>query len=141
MCSSCFRAKMSAAQLSVQDHVAKPEVGRCAHQAAQDSAPQALAAAAPAAPAQPSDSAAEPAAQSADTAAGAPGEGPKKKNRCFVCKKKVGLLGFECKCGRLLCSNHRTAEEHECDYDYRTEGKKRLADANPVIAFSKIDAL
>lgn len=74
------------------------------------------------------------------TAAAAP-EQPKKKNRCSVCKKKVGLLGFECKCGRLLCASHRTAEEHSCEHDYRTEGKKRLAEANPLVAFSKIDSI
>ena len=94
----------------------------------------------------PAADAAGPAPQAVNTAsavatADAASEQPKKKNRCAMCKKKVGLLGFECKCGKLLCSNHRTAEEHECDYDYRTEGKKRLAEANPVIAFSKIDAL
>lgn len=71
----------------------------------------------------------------------APSEPPKKKNRCFVCKKKVGLLGFECKCGRLLCTSHRQAEEHDCDFDYRAEGKKRLADANPLVAFSKVDGI
>lgn len=71
---------------------------------------------------------------------GAPGpDRPKKKNRCAVCSKKVGLMGFECKCGRLLCTAHRQAEEHSCEYDYRAEGKKRLEAANPVVAFSKVN--
>jgi hypothetical protein len=78
------------------------------------------------------DAAAEP------SSAASP-EPTKKKNRCFVCKKSVGLLGFECKCGRLLCTSHRQAEEHQCEFDYRAEGKKRLADANPLVAFSKVN--
>lgn len=62
----------------------------------------------------------------------------KKKNRCYTCKKKVGLLGFECKCGRLLCASHRQAEEHDCCYDYRAEGKKAIEVANPRVQFAKI---
>ena len=31
----------------------------------------------------------------------------KKKNRCFVCKKKLGLTGFTCRCDRLFCAVHR----------------------------------
>ncbi|KAK3439150.1 LOW QUALITY PROTEIN: hypothetical protein EUGRSUZ_C03793 [Eucalyptus grandis] len=31
----------------------------------------------------------------------------KKKNRCTLCNKHVGLLGFECGCGDLFCRAHR----------------------------------
>jgi AN1-type zinc finger protein 5/6 len=108
--------------------ITAPEVdARPAHDAAREPEPEAHA---------PSS------AQPADAASATPASpDPKKKNRCTVCKKKVGLLGFECKCGKLLCTSHRQAEEHQCDYDYRTEGKKRLADANPLVAFSKIDSI
>jgi hypothetical protein len=87
-----------------------------------------------------SPSVAQPAATSADGVAQAP-ERPKKKNRCAVCRQNVGLLGFECKCGRLLCTAHRQAEEHSCDYDYRTEGKKRLEAANPLVTFPKLGSI
>ena len=30
----------------------------------------------------------------------------KKKLRCAMCNKKLGLLGFECKCGKMYCSTH-----------------------------------
>ena len=46
-------------------------------------------------------------------------EGKKKKNRCFVCKKKVGLTGFTCRCGGLFCSIHRYSDKHECGFDYK----------------------
>ena len=29
-----------------------------------------------------------------------------KKNRCNTCNKKVGLTGFECKCGEVYCGSH-----------------------------------
>jgi predicted nucleic acid binding AN1-type Zn finger protein len=35
--------------------------------------------------------------------------------KCDQCRKKVGLLGFECKCGKTLCATHRYPEAHGCD--------------------------
>ena len=38
-------------------------------------------------------------------------EAPAKKaasTRCMTCKKKVGLLGFHCRCGGTFCSLHRS---------------------------------
>ena len=46
----------------------------------------------------------------------------KKKNRCLVCNKKVGLLGFSCKCEGLYCAVHRHAEQHNCSYDFKKRG-------------------
>ncbi|OEL34234.1 hypothetical protein BAE44_0004747 [Dichanthelium oligosanthes] len=31
-------------------------------------------------------------------------------NRCASCRKKVGLLGFACRCGGTFCSVHRYTE-------------------------------
>ena len=37
----------------------------------------------------------------------------KKINRCFNCRKKVGLLGFDCShCDKYYCSSHRIPENH-----------------------------
>ena len=46
-------------------------------------------------------------------------DGKKKKNRCGVCKKKVGLTGFTCRCGGLFCSIHRYSDKHDCKFDYK----------------------
>jgi hypothetical protein len=57
----------------------------------------------------------------------------KKAARCTHadCRVKLGLLGFDCKCGAKYCSKHRYPEAHDCDYDYREAGtdllKKQLA--------------
>merc|ERR1712218_298293 len=45
--------------------------------------------------------------------------GKKKKNRCFSCKKKVGLTGFTCRCGGLFCSINRYSDKHDCSFDYK----------------------
>lgn len=44
---------------------------------------------------------------------------PRRPNRCAACPKKVGLLGFTCRCGGTFCSVHRHADSHAYDFDYR----------------------
>jgi predicted nucleic acid binding AN1-type Zn finger protein len=58
---------------------------------------------------------------------------------CFVCKKKLGLLGFKCKCGdNQFCAQHRVPELHNCSFDFKQEQRERLAKQNPVITSDKI---
>jgi predicted nucleic acid binding AN1-type Zn finger protein len=35
-------------------------------------------------------------------------------SRCVICQKKVGILGFECKCQETFCEKHRMMESHQC---------------------------
>jgi hypothetical protein len=59
--------------------------------------------------------------------------------KCKVCNKKVGLLGFRCKCGDdQYCSYHMMPELHNCKYDYKKEQRERLIKQNPVIISEKI---
>jgi hypothetical protein len=48
------------------------------------------------------------------------------------CKKKLGLLEYKCKCGKILCISHLHAEEHGCTFDYKTEGQAQLKKQNDV---------
>jgi len=66
------------------------------------------------------------------------GDGKKKKNRCFVCKKKVGLTGFTCRCGGLFCSIHRYTDKHECTFDYKAMGAEEISKSNPVVVAQKV---
>jgi hypothetical protein len=52
------------------------------------------------------------------------------------CRKKLGLYGFDCKCGKQFCGQHRAAEIHMCTFDYKNEGKKELLKymSSPVLA-------
>lgn len=65
-------------------------------------------------------------------------EKPKKRNRCFTCKKKVGLTGFDCRCGGVYCGLHRYSNEHDCTFNYKADGQAQLASANPVVIGEKI---
>ncbi|XP_022141121.1 zinc finger A20 and AN1 domain-containing stress-associated protein 5-like [Momordica charantia] len=58
--------------------------------------------------------------------AGSSNPAPKTKNRCTICKKKVGLLGFNCRCGGLFCGRHRHPEEHSCGVDRKAIGREIL---------------
>ena len=46
---------------------------------------------------------------------------------------KVGLLGFECRCGYVYCSRHRHASDHSCAFDYATFDKANLAKNNAKV--------
>ncbi|KAK6127372.1 hypothetical protein DH2020_013918 [Rehmannia glutinosa] len=65
-------------------------------------------------------------------------EGP---SRCTTCRKRVGLTGFNCKCGNLFCSVHRYSDKHECPFDYRTAGRDAIAKANPIVKADKLDKI
>ena len=65
----------------------------------------------------------------------------KKKNRCLNCKKKVGLMGFDCRCGGLFCAIHRYSDKHECTFDYKEFGAKQIKNNNPVIVASKVEKI
>ncbi|OVA12257.1 zinc finger protein [Macleaya cordata] len=65
-------------------------------------------------------------------------EGP---NRCSSCKKRVGLTGFNCRCGNLFCAVHRYSDKHGCPFDYRTAARDAIAKANPVVKAEKLDKI
>lgn len=62
-------------------------------------------------------------------------------SRCAACRKRVGLTGFNCKCGNLFCSAHRYSDKHECAFDYRGAGRDAIAKANPVVKAEKLDKI
>merc|ERR1712241_563984 len=65
----------------------------------------------------------------------------KKENRCALCKKKVGLTGFTCRCGGLFCGIHRYSDKHDCNFDYKAMRKKKISKSNPVIVAQKINKI
>jgi len=78
-----------------------------------------------------------------EAASVAPAEEPQKAvqtntSRCWSCNKKIGLLGFKCKCEYFFCSEHRYSDKHECSFDYKAQGKQLLTQANPTISPAKL---
>ncbi|CAO2197836.1 unnamed protein product [Urochloa humidicola] len=64
-------------------------------------------------------------------------KGNDKSGRCAACGRKVGLMGFECRCGGVFCGAHRYSDRHGCGYDYRGAGRDAIARANPVVRADK----
>ena len=96
--------------------------------------PSAPPAAAPAAP-----TAAAAAAPMEVDAPPAPAPAAKAKpGRCGVCNRKLGLINFACRCEGHYCSAHRLPNDHHCSYDYKTEGRRQLAEENPKVTSHKL---
>ncbi|XP_012672725.1 AN1-type zinc finger protein 6 [Clupea harengus] len=64
-----------------------------------------------------------------------------KKNRCFTCRKKVGLTGFGCRCGNVFCGIHRYSDIHNCTFDYKADAAEKIRKENPVIVGEKIQKI
>ncbi|XP_010277601.1 PREDICTED: zinc finger A20 and AN1 domain-containing stress-associated protein 1-like [Nelumbo nucifera] len=60
-------------------------------------------------------------------------------NRCVSCRKRVGLLGFTCRCGSTFCSIHRYPEKHQCGFDFKTTGRIAISETSPTIKADKLD--
>jgi len=60
-------------------------------------------------------------------------------SKCWVCKRKVGLLGFKCKCDFVFCSHHRYADQHTCLFDWKAQNKTKIAAQNPQVVAAKIE--
>ena len=67
----------------------------------------------------------------------------KMPKRCCMkdCKKKLGIIKMSCKCGKFFCIIHRLPENHNCTYDFETEGKKRIEKENPVVVNPKLNKI
>lgn len=84
------------------------------------------------------------AASSLSSSAGALSSSDKKKrNRCVLssCKRKVGLTGFDCRCGGLYCWEHRYSDKHNCKFDYKELGQDQIRKNNPIVVGEKIQKI
>jgi hypothetical protein len=60
---------------------------------------------------------------------------------CSACKKKVGLTGFDCRCGAVFCALHRYADQHACPFDYKTHDKSILSKNNQRVVGEKVEKI
>ncbi|KAK2981093.1 hypothetical protein RJ640_012048 [Escallonia rubra] len=61
------------------------------------------------------------------------------KSRCQCCNKKVGVTGFECRCGAMFCGVHRQIEARDCSFDFKALGRLILLKENPVCKGDKLE--
>lgn len=60
--------------------------------------------------------------------------------KCHNCKRKAILI--DCKCGMKVClSKCKVPEDHNCTFDYKLNGRYKLAMNNPKIESKKIEQI
>jgi hypothetical protein len=62
-------------------------------------------------------------------------------DRCNRCTRRTGLMSFKCRCGRSFCGLHRLPEQHDCGFDHRMEGRKKLEASNPLVTAEKLERI
>ncbi|ESW24203.1 hypothetical protein PHAVU_004G110700 [Phaseolus vulgaris] len=60
------------------------------------------------------------------------------RKRCNSCKKRIGLLEFQCRCGDVFCGSHRYLEMHACKIDCKKIGREVLIKENPLCISDKL---
>eukprot|EP00472_Partenskyella_glossopodia_P013255 CAMPEP_0197530456 /NCGR_PEP_ID=MMETSP1318-20131121/31941_1 /TAXON_ID=552666 /ORGANISM="Partenskyella glossopodia, Strain RCC365" /LENGTH=594 /DNA_ID=CAMNT_0043086311 /DNA_START=73 /DNA_END=1857 /DNA_ORIENTATION=+ len=60
------------------------------------------------------------------------------KSRCYQCNKKVGILGFECRCMFVFCDKHRFPDAHRCKFDYKRQHRNKLKKDNQALSQKKM---
>ncbi|KAI4985425.1 hypothetical protein ZWY2020_018055 [Hordeum vulgare] len=78
------------------------------------------------------------AAAAVDSSVASVKQPPVAASRCAACRKKVGLLGFLCRCEGTFCSVHRYSDKHDCGFDYKTAGQEQIVKHNPIVISDKI---
>jgi len=63
------------------------------------------------------------------------------RNKCYKCRRRVGLEGIECRCGYVFCGKHRYADEHDCEYDYKKAQRRKLMQENTRLLGKKFDKI
>ena len=66
-----------------------------------------------------------------------------KKPRCShaECRKKIGLMGFTCKCSQTFCFTHQSPHAHDCSYDHGSDKRKDIEAKNPSVIPTKLEAV
>eukprot|EP00917_Polyrhabdina_sp_WS-2016_P026394 GHVP01056702.1.p1 GENE.GHVP01056702.1~~GHVP01056702.1.p1 ORF type:complete len:192 (-),score=25.42 GHVP01056702.1:330-905(-) len=63
------------------------------------------------------------------------------RSRCWECNRRVGLLGFQCRCEYFFCSDHRHADTHNCPFDFKSLGRSQIEKANERVQADKVERI
>ena len=61
----------------------------------------------------------------------------KKCKKCKKCKKKK-LIITKCRCDNEYCLAHICAENHNCTFEFKQNGREKLKQENPKISPAKV---
>ena len=58
-----------------------------------------------------------------------------------TCKKRLSLTDVACRCMLKFCGSHIHAEDHNCTYDYKINGRQYLSTTLVHVEKRKIEAI
>lgn len=66
-----------------------------------------------------------------------------KKPKCPVCNVKLSLIDQAClcRCQKAFCQRHLFAENHSCEFDYKSHGRSTLKNLNPGCKYDKVKGI
>lgn len=64
-------------------------------------------------------------------------------NKCAfaICKKKLKLTDFSCRCKQRFCAEHRFFDNHNCSYDYKNTDNLANIVQNMKCIKQKVDVI
>ncbi len=69
-------------------------------------------------------------------------EGKIKLSYAFeTCKKRLSLTDVACRCKLKFCGSHIHAEDHNCTYDYKKDGRQYLSTTLHHVQQKKIEVI
>jgi hypothetical protein len=68
-------------------------------------------------------------------------EPKKKKKKCKHCSKKIKGMDYECRCGKKFCINCLSPETHNCQFNYKQNGKNMLEKKLERVVNAKITVI
>ena len=58
-----------------------------------------------------------------------------------TCKKRLSLTDVACRCTLKFCGSHIHAEDHNCTYDYKINGRQYLSTTLVHVEKRKVEAI
>jgi len=63
------------------------------------------------------------------------------KNKCFFCNKKIGMMGFDCKCNKVFCIKCRYPEVHNCTFNHKDNERDILKNKLIKVVGEKVEKI
>lgn len=58
---------------------------------------------------------------------------------CSFCNKKLKFINtFMCRCEKFFCNKHKFFDQHDCQFDFKTQARNKLKESNPKVVARKL---
>ena len=57
------------------------------------------------------------------------------------CKRKLGILGFTCRCNKTFCAKHRLHFDHKCTHNFVKDNQDNLTKVLNKVVVDKLEKI